>query len=141
MSIMLVQRMIGKHKGDMQPVGKTAGVGSDEERVVGVNDLEAEARNQAMERSGGGRDRQGIAVMSGNAEGRKSIDIRLRLAVSRIPLREDEDPVAKATQVSGELLNGDCQAVQQRGGVAGKKTDGHRCSESRVSGFEFRVQA
>jgi hypothetical protein len=37
--------------------------------------------------------------------------------------------------VMGELLQGDREAIEQWEGIAGEKADGHRCSESRVSGF------
>ena len=57
----------------------------------------------------------------------------------RITRREDEDPVPEAAQVMGELLQGDREAIQERRGVAGKKTNSQKRSGFRVPGSGFEV--
>lgn len=101
---------------------------------MGMNYLEAEARDPTMKRNVGGWKRQPIAVMGRNAQRRESIDIQLPLSVSRITRRENEHAVAEAAQMVSELLDRNCKAIQERGGVAGKETDGHRRPGCEVRG-------
>jgi hypothetical protein len=91
-----------------------------------MDDLQPKAWNQTTKPHGGGWNRQGIAVMRRNAQRWKSVGVSLCLLAARVTRSKDVDPVAEATQVKGELLNGDREAVQQRGSVAGKKTDPHQ---------------
>jgi hypothetical protein len=58
--------------------------------------------------------------------------------VPRITRREDEDPVPEAAQVMGELLQGDREAIQQRGKIAGEKADRQKRSRCEVQGARFK---
>jgi hypothetical protein len=45
--------------------------------------------------------------------------------MARIPRREEQDSVPEPAQVMYRMLQGNCEAVQQRGGVAGEKPYRH----------------
>jgi hypothetical protein len=106
-----------------------------------MNNLKPKPGNRATKRNCCRRERQSIAVVRGNAYRRKPIHIDFRLLVPRIPRREDENPVPEAAQVMGELLQGDRETIQQRGKIAGEKTNSQKRSGYRVPGsaLQFRV--